>query len=464
MTYVVINLKCYLCEWFIKCRVMNIVKKIFKWLGIIILALILIIVILCIYVSKKTAVTITKGDAVDYVTALTQVGDAAVEIYGFDIIVNDTSVLEGITASDFDILNNTVTNWIDPATGKSPEVFEDDEISIRVSGDTLMLRTRPFSILGKTFFVAMHEPWEVSCTNSRLNFTAFDINETKTAIIDDCVYGQHTYAGITREYLLHLPKDSAGNVMKNVPIMVWNIGGSEYEMPIKQAVLTDRSVVSMETAGVKCATLKFGIANPNYMFSASLDPEKIKLIDRNNAVQMSLIDSLITEGIIDSTRVYVCGASSGGGATMRFCMQFPDKIAAAIPCCSMDPIVPIHQVKEKYEGQFIEDLKTAFQKDVYKWNGSDMELMPIDQEAFIKLPICFAHAEADNVCKVTSSISMFEARKALGAESDRLVIYSPQEMEEYGEGGMIYSHFSWVRVLNDWTDDSPITWMLEKGK
>jgi len=443
---------------------MKIISKIFKCIGIIILTLIILIAILYIYISKKSQTSIEKGDAIRHITALTQVGDAAVEVYGFDIIVNDASLLENIKADDFDIINNTVTNWIDPATGETPEDFENDEITIEVSSDTLKLRARPFSIAGKTFMIAMHDPWEVHCTNPALNFTANDIDDKKTDIIDDCIYGHHTHAGITREYLLHLPKDSAGNIMRNVPIMVWNIGGSEYEMPIKEAVLTDRSVVSMETAGVKCATLKFGIANPNYMFSASLDPEKIKLIDRNNAVQMSLIDSLINVGIIDSTRVYVCGASSGGGATMRFCLQFPDRLAAAIPCCSMDPIVPIHQVTEQYEGQFTNDLKSAFQDNVYKWNGNDMELLPIDQEAFLKLPICFVHAEADNVCKVTSSNCMFAARKDLGAIDDRLVIYSPEDMKEYGEGGMIYSHFSWVRVLNDWHEGSPITWMLAKTR
>lgn len=441
---------------------MKIIKKILKCIGIILLTLVLTLVILLIYINSQSKPSVSKGENISHITAYTQVGDAALEVYGFDIIVKDASQIADLKAEDFDIINNTVTNWVDPQTGKTPEEYADDEITLEVAGDTLKLRARPFAMPGKAFFMVMHKPWEVHCTNSGLEFSANDIDDKHIAVIDDCIYGQHTYAGITREYLMHLPKDENGEYVKNVPIMIWNIGGSEYEMPIKDAVLTDRSVVSMATAGVQCATLKFGIANPNYLFSASLDPEKIKLIDRNNAVQMSLIDSLINVGIVDSTRVYCCGASSGGGATMRFCMQFPDRLAAAIPCCSMDPIVPIHQVKEQYEGQFVADLKTAFQGEVYKWNGTDMTLAPIDQEAFLKLPICFAHAEADNVCKVTSSLSMFEARKQLGATDDRLTVYSPEEMKAYGEGGLIFSHFSWVRVLNDWTEDSPMKWMLSK--
>ena len=37
------------------------------------------------------------------------------------------------------------------------------------------------------------------------------------------------FGGLTREYMLHLPKDAKGNVLKNVPLLVWQIGGGEYD-------------------------------------------------------------------------------------------------------------------------------------------------------------------------------------------------------------------------------------------
>ena len=105
----------------------------------------------------------------------------------------------------------------------------------------------------------------------------------------------------------------------------------------------------------------FAIATPNYSYSASLDPERIKLVDRNNALQMAFIDTLIAEGIVAGSILFCAGASSGGGCTMRFMMQFPDRFKAAVPCCAMDPIVPIHKAEERYDGQFEGDLVKAFQ-------------------------------------------------------------------------------------------------------
>ena len=166
-------------------------------------------------------------------------------------------------------------------------------------------------------------------------------------MLDDCIKGSFNFAGLTREYMLHLPKDKDGNIIPNVPLMVWQIGGGEYNRDLMTCATANRCLVSLATEGVPCAALMFTIANPNYSYSASLFPDRIELIDRNNALQMAFIDTLIAEGKVDGTKLFCAGASSGG--TMRFMMQFADRFKAAIPCCPMDPIVPIHQVQEKYE-------------------------------------------------------------------------------------------------------------------
>ena len=146
---------------------------------------------------------------------------------------------------------------------------------------------------------------------------------------------------------------------------------------------------------------------------------------------------------------------------MRFMMQFPDRFKAAIPCCPMDPIVPIHQVKEKYEGQFVADLVKAFRDKVYKWNGTDMVLSPIDTDAFVKLPMYFVHASSDQTCKITSSYSYIEARKRLGAREDRLRVYSDEDLAAYGLPPMI-AHFSWVPLLDDYSEGSVMRWMTDQ--
>ena len=301
-------------------------------------------------------------------------------------------------------------------------------------------------------------------TRTLLQLIDYALTEKAVALLEalkpekNSIVDQFTYAGIPREYMLHLPKDADGNVIPNVPLMVWQIGGGEYDRDLMTCATANRCLVSLATEGVPCAALMFAIANPNYSYSASLYPEKIELIDRNNALQMAFIDTLIAEGKVDGSRLFCAGASSGGGCTLRFMMQFPDRFKAAIPCCPMDPIVPIHQVKEKYEGQFVADLVKAFQGKVYKWNGSDMVLSPIDTKAFVELPMYFVHASSDQTCKITSSYSYIEARKRLGAREDKLRVYSDEDMAAYGLPPMI-AHFSWVPLLDDYSEGSVMRWM-----
>ena len=225
----------------------------------------------------------------------------------------------------------------------------------------------------------------------------------------------------------------------------------------------NRCLVSLAKEGVPCAALVFALANPNYHYSASLFPEKIELIDRNNALQMAFIDTLIADGTVDGSRLFCAGASSGGGCTMRFMMQFPERFKAAIPCCAMDPIVPIHKVDEKYPGQFTDDVEKVWKSDasVYKWNGTDMVLSPMDVEAFVKLPMYFVHASSDNTCKVASTYAYSEARKRLGATQDKVLIYSDEDLISWGVSPMM-AHFSWVPLLDDYSSGSPLDWMISQ--
>ena len=176
--------------------------------------------------------------------------------------------------------------------------------------------------------------------------------------------------------MLHLPKDAKGNVLKNVPLLVWQIGGGEYDKDMMTVATANRCLVSLAKEGIPCAALVFAIANPNYHYSASLFPEKIERIDRNNALQMAFIDTLIADGTVDGSRLFCAGASSGGGCTMRFMMQFANRFKGAIPCCAMDPIVPIHKVEEKYPGQFTDDVEKF-----RKWLGNSYDVIIVGSDA-----------------------------------------------------------------------------------
>lgn len=399
---------------------------------------------------------------IEKVVANTVVGDMGMMIKSFDIYVDNAKAIKKLKAEDFDLTSNGYSGYCDPETRQAPAAYTDDGITVTVRKNVLHLEAKPFSINGMRGADWRPTPWELHCTNPALNITAENITEKTTSVIDDCIRGEFTFAGITREYMLWLPKDSKGNVIKNSPLLVWQIGGGEYNMPLEPAALANRCLTSLPEHGEKCATLMFAIANPNYSYSASLDPEKIKLVDRNNALQMAFIDTLIEDGTIDGSKVFCAGASSGGGCTMRFTMQFPDRFKAAVPICSMDPIVPIHMVQEAYDGQFTDDIEKAFQGQVYKWDGNDMTLADIDTQAFVKLPLFFVHAENDRTCKVISSHAYFDARKRLGAADDHLLIFDEEQMNEFGMGGPALSHFSWVRMLNDYSEGSAMDWLIKQ--
>ena len=398
---------------------------------------------------------------VEKVELCTSVGDYGVLVDAIEITVSNARSIKGLTAADFDLVNNAPGAFIDPATGKMSEPFEEDGIVVSRKGRTLRIEATPFNKAGSMNGFFKRVPWELHCAaDSALNVTPANVSGEHTAILDDCIHGEFSFGGLTREYMLYLPKDEKGKVIENVPLLVWQIGGGEYNKDMMTVATANRCLVSLATEGVPCAALVFALANPNYSYSASLHPEKVELIDRNNALQMAFIDTLIADGKVDGNKLFCAGASSGGGCTMRFMMQFADRFKAAIPCCAMDPIVPIHQVEEKYPGQYADDVEKVWKGDcVYKWNGEDMVLGPMDVEAFVNLPMFFVHAATDRTCKVASTYAYSEARKRLGATEDKILIYSDEDLVSWGVAPMM-AHFSWVPLLDDYSEGSPMQWMI----
>jgi len=398
---------------------------------------------------------------VEKVEICSEVGDYGVLVNAIEITVSNPRSIKGLTAADFDLVNNVPGAFLDAATGKPGQPYEDDGIVVSRKGRTLRIEATPFNKAGKMEGFFKRIPWELHCAaDSALNVTPDKVADEHIAILEDCIHGEFSFGGLTREYMLYLPKDQKGNVIENVPLMVWQIGGGEYNKDMMTVATANRCLVSLATEGVPCAALVFALANPNYSYSASLYPEKVELIDRNNALQMAFIDTLIADGKVDSSKLFCAGASSGGGCTMRFMMQFADRFKAAIPCCAMDPIVPIHKVDEKYPGQYTDDIEKVWKGNcVYKWDGENMVLSPMDIEAFVNLPMYFVHAATDNTCKVASTYAYSEARKRLGASQDKVLIYSDEDLVSWGVAPMM-AHFSWVPLLDDYSEGSPMQWMI----
>ncbi|MBR3358771.1 MAG: DUF4214 domain-containing protein [Solobacterium sp.] len=413
-----------------------------------------------------------QSAVIQSITADTRAGDGGREVWSFVITVDDAAKIADLAAEDFDILNNSHSHYYsgDNSIGVP---YDDDGITLTVNDAVITMNVRPFRYDGmvKADFSAV--PWEVVCArDAGLSFTAENVTTVKTNILDEAARKEITYAGLTRKYALYVPKDDRGNPKKNVPLVIWNHGGGEYNIDIEATLLANRGLTAWNEQGYECAVLVMQVANPNYSYGAANDENKKKLIDQNNAVQAEIIRRLIHEGTVDPTRVYVTGASSGGGATMRFLMQYPELFAGAIAMCSMDPIVWIHHNSNFEYAAAVSGFEEAWKGSVYTWDAEAEAMVEknVNTQALLNVPIYFTHAENDPTCSVNSSKTMYDAFKNLGDTNNKIKIYSDEDMAAADIGsalGYALYHWSWCNVFNEVKyggEETPMHWLFQQKK
>lgn len=399
-------------------------------------------------------------------TAYTRVGAGDREVYAFEMKVSDPQAIAELKAEDFDILNNG-TCLIGTADNEIGKRYEDDGIVLSIEGDTLTMEVTPFRYAGIYEANFSVTPWEAVCTNEALSFKAADVTDLKTQTVDDAYIGEYTAAGLTRKYALYVPKDENGEPKTDLPLVIWNHGGGEYNVDIMQSLVANRGFTAWNEEGYECAVLMIQVANPNYSYRTAANETKKMLIDQNNALQAALVRDLIADGTVNADRVYVTGASSGGGATMRFLMQYPEMFAGAIAMCSMDPIVEVHQNRTDTHEQIVAKFEDAWKGNVYTWDEetSSMVAKSVNTRALLNVPIYYTHAADDTTCKVESSKAMFESMENLGDTNNELFVFSKEEMAESGiyniAGGGLY-HWSWVKVLSETEEGTAVYKMFQQ--
>lgn len=62
---------------------------------------------------------------------------------------------------------------------------------------------------------------------------------------------------------------------------------------------------------------------------------------------------------------------------------------------------------------------------------------------------------------VVESVDLFTAVGDLGAKEDLLLIYSDEDLVRWGVAPML-AHFSWVPLLDDYAEGSPLSWMISQ--
>ena len=100
---------------------------------------------------------------------------------------------------------------------------------------------------------------------------------------------------------------------------------------------------------------------------------------------MTVLESLVGVGVVDSTQVYICGISMGGFGTWDALQRWPGKFAAAIAICG----------------------------------GGD----PAYAEVMKDIPVYIFHGLLDGVVMPSRSIQMYNALKEVGSKEAILVTY-----------------------------------------
>ena len=87
---------------------------------------------------------------VQKVDLCTAVGDYGPEVRAIEITVSNPRSLKGLTAADFDLVNNVPAAMVDAVTGQAPAEYEDDGIVLTVNKNVLRIEANPFNKNGKS--------------------------------------------------------------------------------------------------------------------------------------------------------------------------------------------------------------------------------------------------------------------------------------------------------------------------
>lgn len=121
------------------------------------------------------------------------------------------------------------------------------------------------------------------------------------------------------DYLIYLPENYDTSLNTKYPLILFLHGGGESGNDIEKVKI--HGIPKLIEEGQK---FPFVILSP-------LNPNKKKFW--NNAILISLIDSITSKYSIDTNRIYATGMSRGGLGVWNLAMEFPDKFAAIAPVC-----------------------------------------------------------------------------------------------------------------------------------
>ena len=334
---------------------------------------------------------ISISECVEKVTAVTYVGDDGEMTESYVVTVDDAAAIEGLT-------KDQITAVMEQTNRETKEVTEVPvEIKdILVDGATLTIElTSPVSS-NAVVNVNAGEKYDLTFTSETAERENFSIADFQAL----------SFMGSNGTEILYRMRSGSG---EKQPLVLWMHGSGECGTDNRIHITANRGATAFaeytDDASVIAAQYPESYHTP-------FEEGEEKIMEDWLAAYTELIQSLIEEGKVDADRVYLTGASMGGGLVLRYMTDYPELFARVVAMCS--------------RGTINEDLSVL--------------------EAVADKPIWLFHAESDFVNPSVNSKEVYEKLVELGNKDAKLTIFSDEDLEKLGVG---FSHAIWAPVLND---------------
>ncbi len=351
-----------------------------------------------------------------------------------------------LTADDFKVV---ITNTSVDYTTKEETVTEDeatiDDVSLEDDKLVIDITDIPYSTVTDIVVTGEDELYNSALADYTI--------ATKT--VDDFEKDTFTDSkGTEITYWLYTPKDK-----KNTPLVVWEHGGGEVLSSSYEGshLVASQGATTWIENGYETSVLAVQYPE-NYSFGISEIEDELKQMEAYNTAKYELIQSLIKDGLVNENRVYVTGASSGGGGAVRFVMQYPDLFAGALIVSVKDTVVPI-SLKYDLAYQLDDESKLKITDEQYAETYDKMKEELAAYPDVVNVPIWFAQAENDQVTTSYTSIMMNDILTEMGAKNNKITLYSNDEMEKAGVHAVY--HGSWQIVYQD---KEMLDWLIDQEK
>lgn len=281
------------------------------------------------------------------------------------------------------------------------------------------------------------------------DMSATQEEKNKKPGIDDFIHKDYTASNGTRlSYWIYLPEE------KNVPLVMWEHGGGETEDSVGkggQLKADDNGCTTWFENNRKVAVVSVQYPS-NYGFSIRDNADQYQKMKEYELAKYELIQDLIEDGSVDEKRLYIAGASSGGGAALDFIVNYPDLFAGAMILSAKDTLVPM-SLKYGLNYQF-DDAKLVLSDEEYAECYKQMEKI-LDGVDLSNCGIWFAQAEYDQVCTSYTSKIAYDILSKKGYNV-KLTLYTDDDIEN-----TMMRHPAYTIALRN---QGMIDWLFEQTK